>query len=138
MKRIIKIGFPIICIAVIGGTFILLNKTTEKINRNKLVETEEEETNEIVEEPAQTNEIANNTTTVPVSSEEAKSKEISNKANAIEIVKRLAPPLTNVYYTSEGTENNLYIVAIRDNDTKIPKIIYSVDIENEKIEVYSK
>jgi len=38
MKKVIKIGFPIVCIAVIGGTFILLNNTTGKIIRNKLDE----------------------------------------------------------------------------------------------------
>ena len=62
MRKVIKIGFPILCIAVIGGTFILLNKTTEKINRNKLVE--KNETNDyqenIVQELYQ-NEIIENT-----------------------------------------------------------------------------
>ena len=32
MKRIIKIGFPIVCVAVIGGTFYLLNKTLDRVN----------------------------------------------------------------------------------------------------------
>ena len=43
MRKIFKIGFPILCVAVIGGTFILLNKTTEKINRLKLKDEEDEE-----------------------------------------------------------------------------------------------
>ena len=36
MRKLIKIGFPIVCIAIIGGTFVLLDRTTSKINRNKL------------------------------------------------------------------------------------------------------
>ena len=32
MKRIVKIGFPILCVAVIGGTFHLLNKTQDRVN----------------------------------------------------------------------------------------------------------
>ena len=35
MRRIIKIGFPIVCLAIIAGTFVLLNKTAEKINRRR-------------------------------------------------------------------------------------------------------
>ena len=42
MRRIIKIGFPILCISIIIGTFILLSKTAEKINKNKLVENDDE------------------------------------------------------------------------------------------------
>lgn len=38
MRKVIKIGFPILCISVIIGTFILLNKTTDKITRNRLDE----------------------------------------------------------------------------------------------------
>ena len=49
MRRIIKIGFPILCVAVIGGTFILLNKATERISRNNLKE-----------EDAYTNTVENN------------------------------------------------------------------------------
>ena len=67
MRKIFKIGFPILCVAIIGGTFILLNKTTEKINRLKLKEDEddlgfEEESEEnIVESEFYQNEITNNT-----------------------------------------------------------------------------
>ncbi len=142
MRRIVKIGFPIVCIAIIAGTFILLNKTTEKINKNKMTKDEEmiadnifyEENVEVNTE----NEVVNENTTITPNTEEAKAQEIDNKAKAIEIVKKLAPPLTNVYYTNEGNENGLYIVAIRNNDTKIPNIIYAVDVENEKIEIYTK
>ena len=38
MRKVIKIGFPIACVAIIGGTFALLNNTTGKIIRNKLNE----------------------------------------------------------------------------------------------------
>lgn len=137
MKKIIKIGFPIICIAVIAGTFILLNKTTDRINRNKL---QKDEIDNSFEENI-INEVEDNTNTeniVELSPEEAQKKEIENKAKAIEIVKRLAPPLENVYYTNEGKVENNYLVAIKDNDTKNPKIYYSVDVENEEIEIYVK
>lgn len=143
MRRIIKIGFPIVCLAIIAGTFVLLNKTAEKINRNKLVE-EDESFNEVLNETEQlpdeniVNETANENVVTTTDPEEIKVLEAKNRAQAIELVKRLAPPMSNVYYTNEGTENGLYIVAIRDNDTKNPNIIYSVDIENEKLEIYVK
>lgn len=143
MRRIIKIGFPIVCLAIIAGTFVLLNKTAEKINRNKLVE-EDESFNEVLNETEQlpdenvVNETANENVVITTDPEEIKTIEAGNRAKAIDIVKRLAPPMSNVYYTNEGTENGLYIVAIRDNDTKIPNIIYSVDIESEKLEIYVK
>ena len=137
MKKVIKIGFPILCLAVIGGTFILLNKTTQKINRNKLPEenitedvTNTDEKNDIEENIVEENVVLN--------SEEAKTIEIENKAKAIELVKKLAPPTTNVYYTNEGTVQNKYLVAIRDNDTKNVNIYYIVDVENEKIKIYEK
>ena len=38
MRKVIKIGFPIICVSVIIGTFILLRNTADKINRNKIEE----------------------------------------------------------------------------------------------------
>lgn len=137
MKKVIKIGFPILCLAVIGGTFILLNKTTQKINRNKLPEenitedvTNTDEKNDIEENIVEENVVLN--------SEEAKTIEIENKAKAIELVKKLAPPTTDVYYTNEGTVQNKYLVAIRDNDTKNVNIYYIVDVENEKIQIYEK
>ena len=70
--------------------------------------------------------------------EDAKTQEIKNKAKAIEIVKKLAPPTTNCYYTNEGIVGDNYLVAIRDNDTKNVKIYYSVDIQKGEIEIYSK
>ena len=139
MRRIIKIGFPILCISIIIGTFILLSKTAEKINKNKLVENDDEnitfQDENTINESVQ-NEIIENT--IYVNSEEVKAKEKENEEKAIEIVKKLAPPLSNVYYTNEGMVGNYYIVAIRDNETKKEKIYYGVDIENEKIEIYNK
>lgn len=137
MRKVIKIGFPILCVAVIGGTFILLNRTTDRINRIKLVEEDEESVsqnvvaNEIEEEEVTTEKVV-------VSSEEVKAQEIKNKAKAIEIVKKLAPPTSNIYYTNEGMADGKYLVAIRDNDTKDVKIYYATDIEKEEIEVYVK
>lgn len=94
MKKVIKIGFPIVCIAVIGGTFILLNKTTEKINRNKLKE--DNSTSNVNQTDTDFENI------VITGVEEVKNKEIDDKNKAIEIVKKLAPPSENVYYTNEA------------------------------------
>lgn len=137
MRRAIKIGFPILCVAVIGGTFILLNKTTERINRNRLPEDDEEVTTsemQLVEEGTEetTNQV------VTVSSEEAKSQEMKNKAKAIEIIKKSAPPVSNSYCTNEGMAGDKYLVAIRDSVSKDAKIYYAVDVENETFEIYVK
>ena len=147
MKKIIKVGFPILCVAVIGGTFILLNKTLDRVNRNKLVE-KESETNQISNQNTQsenyiTNETLyeNNVTNKvlsPKEEEELKNKEEENKLKAIEIVEKLAPPSSNNYYTNEGKDNDKYIVAIRDMDSKIAQIYYIVDIDKESIEIYTK
>lgn len=135
MKKIIKIGFPIICVAIIGGTFILLNKTTEKINKNRLkdddIEISNSETSNIIVENEE--EMTN-----IISPEDAKVQEVKNKATAIELVKKLAPPATDCYYTNEGMDKNNYLVAIRDNDTKDARIYYSVDIQSKKIDIYVK
>jgi len=140
MRKIIRIGFPILCVAVIGGTFILLNKTAERINKNSLKEKDTYEN--IAENPSTNNAVIYETKTEienTVSNvEEAKTQEIKNKARAIEIVKQLAPPMTNCFYTNEGMIGEEYLVAIRDNDTKNVKIYYSVNIQKEKIQIYSK
>lgn len=137
MRKIIKIGFPIVCVAIIGGTFVLLNRTTNKINRNKLNSDEDSiyEENVIETKVSEGKEILENAVS---SSEDVKVKEIDNKARAIELVKKLSPPLTNVYYTNEGKVEDNYLVAVRENDTQIVKIYYIVDINNEKIEIYEK
>ena len=136
MKKLIKIGFPIVCIAIIGGTFVLLDRTTSKINRNKLSSDESNiyDENVIETEVSNGEEVLENM----VNSEDIKIKEIDNKAKAIELVKKLSPPLTNVYYTNEGRVEDNYLVAVRDSDTQITKIFYVVDINNEKIEIYEK
>lgn len=132
MRKIIKVGFPILCVAVIGGTFILLNKTTDKINRNKLNENDVDNDflkSSIIEEESSQN---------VLSPEEAKIQEVKNKSKAIEIIKKLAPPTTNSYWTNEGMIGDKYLVAVRDSVTKEAKIYYTVDIGNEKYEVYEK
>ena len=136
MRKLIKIGFPIVCIAIIGGTFVLLDRTTSKINRNKLSSDESSiyEENYIETEVSNGEEVLENI----VNSEDVKIKEIDNKAKAIELVKRLSPPLTNVYYTNEGKVEDNYLVAVRDSETQIIKIYYVVDVNNEKIEIYEK
>ena len=136
MRRIIKIGFPILCIAVIGGTFILLNKTTSKINKNRLKENEADVSvaQNFTTESIDEEEIEN----VILTAEEIKVQEVKNKSKAIELVKELAPSMSNSYYTNESIEDGKYIVAIRENETKDAIIYYAVDIENDKIEIYAK
>lgn len=144
MKKVIKIGFPILCVAIIGGTFILLNKTTERINRTKLKEddiynnTVENKIDEDIEVEEENKDNGNQIKNAVIDQEEIRVQEVKNKARAIELVKQLAPPTSNSYYTNEGMTGTRYLVAIRDNDTKEIKIYYSVDIEKEKIEVYVK
>lgn len=145
MRRIIKIGFPILCVAVIGGTFILLNKATERISRNNLKE-EDAYTNTVennieedeVVENKTTNEVIDNNKDIIATQEAAKTQEIENRAKAIELVKQYAPPTTNCYYTNEGMTGEYYLVAIRENDTNIVKIYYSVDVVSGKIQIYTK
>lgn len=132
MRKIIKIGFPILCVAIIIGTFILLNNTTKRINKNKIKDKSNEIENVVddifVDEEI---ELINE-----ISSEEAKILEVKNKEKAIELVKKIAPPVSDCYYTNEKKENENYLVAVRDNKTKEVKIYYSVDIQNEKIKIY--
>lgn len=135
MRKVIKIGFPILCVAVIGGTFILLNKTTDRINKNRLKDDEVE--NEVVETTELDSEEIENES-VEISSEEAKAQEVKNKSQAIELVKKLAPSVSNSYYTNEGMADDKYLVAIRDSISKDATIYYAVDIQNEKIEIYVK
>ena len=135
MKKVIKIGFPIVCVSIIIGTFILLNKTAERVNKNKL--REDEVRNNIKEEKKEENIIIKKEE-ILIEQSKPKTTEINNKSKAIEIVKKIAPPDSNVYYTNEGIDNGKYIVAIRDNNTKNAKIYYSVDLSLEKIEIYVK
>lgn len=139
MRRIVKIGFPILCVAVIGGTFILLNKTTERISRNRLKDDDTE--NVVVEENpdiVEVNEGSLVENTVTSVSGENITQEVKNKNKAIELVKEKAPEYTDCYYTNEDMIDGNYLVAVRDNKTKEAKIYYTVDIQNEKIEIYEK
>ena len=136
MKKAIKIGFPILCVAVIGGTFILLNKTTERINKNRLPDDEDKLVETQIDETETTEETI--TTTTTVTSEEAKTQEIKNKAKAIDIIKKSAPSVSNSYCTNEGIAGGKYLVAIRDNTSKEVKIYYAVDVEKETFEIYVK
>ena len=46
MKRVVKIGFPIVCVVIIGGTFFLLNGAKKRVNNMK----SQKETNSTVVE----------------------------------------------------------------------------------------
>lgn len=159
MKRIIKIGFPIVCVAVIGGTFYLLNKTLDKVNASKQERENNSNVNEqnspsYIDENAiiqnvldknsvnnvyNTNNISNTvTSTILVEEEEAiETKKIEDKEKAIELVKENEDERTRkVYYTNEGLDGDRYIVAVRYEDTTEVAIYYSVDVESESIEIY--
>jgi prolyl oligopeptidase PreP (S9A serine peptidase family) len=144
MKKVIKIGFPIICIAVIGGTFYLLNKTLNKVNANKVTEnTVNEDINETTNISSPTDEedlenIQTITSTILVEEQENNAaKEIQKKAEAIELVKVAdGTRSSKVYYTNEGMDDDRYIVAVRYEDTTEAIIYYTVDVEKENVEIY--
>lgn len=135
MKKVIKIGFPIVCVALIGGTFILLNKFQKQINER--AEINAKTTNSVKEEKTE-NTTQDENATYSVSLEEEKiekMQEEENEKEAIEIAKKkYGNSNDDVYFTNEGKEENKYLVAVRDKTTTA-KVYYKVDIEKKTCEV---
>jgi tRNA A37 N6-isopentenylltransferase MiaA len=137
MKRIIKIGFPILCVAVVGGTFYLLNKTLDKVNTGEAVdnETNYSENNTTLEE-------TNDTTVIPSTTSyqeevDKTNQESENKTKAKELAEKKDGARTQkVYFTNEGKEDDKYLVAVRDEETTEALIYYLVDVETETVEIY--
>jgi tRNA A37 N6-isopentenylltransferase MiaA len=137
MKRIIKIGFPILCVAVVGGTFYLLNKTLDKVNTGEAVDNEinYSENNTTLEE-------TNDTTVIPSTTSyqeevDKANQESENKTKAKELAEKKDGTRTQkVYFTNEGKEDDKYLVAVRDEETTEALIYYLVDVETETVEIY--
>lgn len=165
MRKIIKIGFPIVCVAVIGGTFYLLNKTLDRVNamnedaksnnitnvtnntsQNLLAQNNLSNSNVNNVSNAITNKVSNvsnstnsvSTSTVLVEDQEKmEAKKLEDKEKVIELVKkRDGERRDKVYYTHEGTENGKYVVAVRYEATTEAIIYYEVDLENEKVDIH--
>lgn len=166
MKKIIKIGFPIVCVAVIGGTFYLLNKTLDRVNamnedaksnnitnvingtsqnllsQNSLSNSNVSNVSNLITNKVSN--ITNNTNSVSSSTvlvedqEKMEAKKLEDKEKVIELVKkRDGERRDKVYYTHEGTtENGKYIVAVRYEATTEAIIYYEVDLENEIVNIH--
>ena len=140
MRKVIKIGFPIVCISIVGITFFLLNRAMNKVNKNNWNTSETVKNN--VEENSNEIDTENSTSQKKVYtvSDDEKRKELEkeNEKNqkAIDIVKQKDGNRTNTYYSNEGEENGEYIVAIRDIQTTKAIIYYIVNLEEETARIY--
>ena len=141
MKKVIKIGFPIVCIVLIGGTFILLNKFQSRVNDRAKINAEvSNSSKEIEKETGEENTVMENTSyTVSVEEQEKEKKtEDENEKEAIDIIKNKYTYIgtDDIYFTNEGKENGKYIVAVRQKSTTEASIYYIVDIEQKTYDMY--
>jgi len=149
MKKIVKVGFPIVCVVIIGGTFILMGKTANKIKETKKSNTNievNETKSEVKDKDMLSTSIKagelNSTAVdemVEVDGDETEnSLEEQNYKKACEIAKKKDEKRTaKVYYTNEGIEDGKYIVAVRLEETTEAINYYLVDIDTEKVEIYN-
>ena len=175
MRKIVRIGFPILCVAVVGGTLIAVGNLKkkadqiyeEKSNReyvnmvtsnntvNEFYESgaSVQNTNVVVENKAQSNNIVENVVDNQVkekvenkvetspktnSNSEVTSEDLSNsseKEKAVTLVAKEWGEDSSVYFTNEGVSNGLYIVAVRDKSNTSVKMFYKVDLKNKTVEV---
>lgn len=144
MRKVIKIGFPILCVSVIGVTFYLLNNAQKRVNElkensNSKVTVEENEVDLIEEDDDDYVEENNITYSVSLEDEKKLEQEVEDQENkAMELVEEIYARTSNaeVYYTSEGMEDDKYIIAVRDEETTEAIIYYIVDIVEESVEIY--
>ncbi len=149
MRKVIKIGFPILCVVIIIGTFYLLNKLEKKVEGSIEQSAEEgEETNTNIQSTNEAENITGNVTenvvenevtySTPIrEDEEVQNEKNKNEQEAFKIAKdTFGEESDNYYYTNEGMEDNKYIVAIRYKDTTKVRIYYIVDLENKTAEIY--
>lgn len=134
MKKIVKIGFPILCIAIIVATFIMLADIKGKVEENKSKKTKE--TNETVNEVE--NEVENEV--VNEVREEtgllSKTEESVQFDKAAQILKGKVTISNNQYITNENEEDGRYIIAIRNKETTEAEVYYIVDVETGEYEIY--
>lgn len=130
MKKIVKIGFPILCIAIIVATFIMLADIKGKVEENKSKKTKE--TNETVNEVENevVNEVQEETGLL------SKTEESVQFDKAAQILKGKVTISNNQYITNENEEDGRYIIAIRNKETTEAEVYYIVDVETGEYEIY--
>lgn len=128
MKKIVKIGFPIVCVAIIIFTFWLMIDMKEKVDANsdKKNETSEEIDNSLNKNTE--NKVADDTL--------LNSKDDIYLRKSIQVLEDEIKVKDNQYFTSEGEEDGRYIVALRDAETTEAKIYYIVDVDTGEYEIY--
>ena len=133
MRKVVRIGFPILCIGIILVTFWMIGDIKKKVKENKTTsKIENKVENEITNEIA--NEIVDENENTGENSFLGTEKDVKfNKATYI--LKKIVTD-ENVYFTDEGMEENRYIIAVRDKETTETKQFYIIDIETEEIEIY--
>lgn len=146
MRKAFKIGFPIACVVIIGGTFVMLHnmkKDVENANVSSNI-IANQENNTILDNVTNNEETKNVTSdiSIPVAvedEEQAKTDKKKNQNKAIELVKEKYGNSSNVYFSNEGNDEeneNKYIVAVRNKETTTAKIYYIVDINTDEVEIY--
>lgn len=138
MRKVIKIGFPIVCFVVIGGTFFLLNRAVDKVNNDKKVNAESQVVSNKIEDGKETEETKKEMS-FSISEDvlnAQKKEEDERKERAIEIVKNKDGTRENVYYSNDGKDGNNYIVSIKDQESARTIIQYSVNLDMETIVIY--
>jgi beta-glucosidase-like glycosyl hydrolase len=150
MKKVVKIGFPIVCVIVVGGTFYLLNRASNKVDEasenalntlNKVTQITNESvsnaSNELTELSTEDDEVYSYTveTEEEIQNKEKIAKE--NEEKAISLVKEKDGKRNEeVYYTNESSSDEGYVIAVRRKSTTEAIIYYIVNIEKETVEVY--
>ena len=147
MKKIVKFGFPIVCVAIIIFTFWLMSDMKDKVDDKKSDKEEiEENVNEISENEIVENAIGNKDYNeigldVNQTNNKTESSFFSNEGDiylnkAIQVLRDKIKINENQYFTSEGEEEGRYIVALRNSETTEAEIYYIVDIETGFFEIY--
>lgn len=162
MKKSVKIGFPIACVVIVGGTLIALanlqnkaeelsskklenkvvnsvNQVTEtkiKISNTSEYDYEQIKINENINQSVNKvnkNNISKNSTNKVEEKEET--KKVSDKDKAIAMVQAEWGSDPSVYFTSEGVSKGYYIIAVRDKSNKSVKMFYKVDLQTNTVEI---
>lgn len=128
MKKIVKIGFPIVCVAIIIFTFWLMIDMKEKVDANS---DKKNETSEKID-----NSLNKNTENKVADDTLLNSKDYIYLRKSIQVLEDEIKVKDNQYFTSEGEEDGRYIVALRDAETTEAKIYYIVDVDTGEYEIY--
>ena len=128
MRKIVKIGFPILSIAIILFTFGLMADIKGKVKEKKA---EQGQTSEIVD-----NNLENNNENKVAEDTLINSKDDIYLRKAIQVLKNEITISENQYFTNEGEEDGKYIVALRDKETTEADIFYIVNVDTGEYEIY--